>query len=147
MCTDKMSCCGDEVMSLSELFGSNVFNDKVMRERLPKETYKALKQTIEKNVPLMPEVAAVVANAMKDWAIEARCHPLHSLVSAADRLHRREARLLHYPHHRRRGDHGVFRQAADPGRAGCLLLPKRRPAGDLRGPRLYRLGLHLAGLP
>jgi glutamine synthetase len=57
-------------MGLSELFGSNVFNDKVMRERLPKETYKALKQTIQMNVPLKPEVAAVVANAMKDWAIE-----------------------------------------------------------------------------
>lgn len=70
MSNDCMCGCGDEGMSLSELFGSNVFNDKVMRERLPKETYKALKQTIEKNVPLKPEVAAVVANAMKDWAIE-----------------------------------------------------------------------------
>ncbi|MBU0675029.1 MAG: glutamine synthetase III [Proteobacteria bacterium] len=58
------------MMNLTELFGCNVFNDKVMRERLPKETYKALKETIEKNVSLKPEVAAVVANAMKDWAIE-----------------------------------------------------------------------------
>ncbi|NTV14911.1 MAG: glutamine synthetase type III [Desulfobulbaceae bacterium] len=57
-------------MGLTELFGSNVFNDRVMRERLPKETYKALRQTIQMNVPLKPEVAAVVANAMKDWAIE-----------------------------------------------------------------------------
>ena len=65
-----MCGCGDEGMGLTELFGSNVFNDKVMRERLPKETYKALKSTIENNVPLKPEVAAVVANAMKDWAIE-----------------------------------------------------------------------------
>jgi glutamine synthetase len=57
-------------MGLAELFGSNVFNDRVMRERLPKETYKALRQTIQMNVPLKPEVAAIVANAMKDWAIE-----------------------------------------------------------------------------
>lgn len=57
-------------MELTEIFGSNVFNDKVMRERLPKETYRALKETIEKDLPLKPEVAAVVANAMKDWAIE-----------------------------------------------------------------------------
>ncbi|MEW6427832.1 MAG: glutamine synthetase III [Thermodesulfobacteriota bacterium] len=57
-------------MSLAELFGSNVFSDKVMKERLPKETYKALKETINNNAPLKPEVAAVVANAMKDWAIE-----------------------------------------------------------------------------
>jgi len=57
-------------MTLAELFGSNVFSDKVMRERLPKETYKALRKTIENNAPLQPEIAAIVANAMKDWAIE-----------------------------------------------------------------------------
>jgi len=57
-------------MELTELFGSNVFNDKAMKQRLPKETYKALKETIEKDVPLRPDVANVVANAMKDWAIE-----------------------------------------------------------------------------
>ena len=57
-------------MELTEVFGSNVFNDKVMKERLPKQIYKSLKQTIEKDVPLRPDVADVVANAMKDWAIE-----------------------------------------------------------------------------
>jgi glutamine synthetase len=57
-------------MELSELFGSNVFSDKVMRQRLPKETYKTLKATIEKGTPLRPDVADIVANAMKDWAIE-----------------------------------------------------------------------------
>ena len=57
-------------MELTEVFGSNVFNDKVMRERLPKEIYKALKETIERGTPLRPDVADVVANAMKDWALE-----------------------------------------------------------------------------
>ena len=57
-------------MEFAKIFGSNVFNDKVMRERLPKQIYKALKETIEKDVPLQPDVADVVANAMKDWAIE-----------------------------------------------------------------------------
>ena len=57
-------------IAFPELFGSNVFNDKAMRERLPKETYKALKETIDKGTLLKPEIAAVVANAMKDWAIE-----------------------------------------------------------------------------
>ncbi len=57
-------------LEVPELFGTNVFNDKAMKERLPKDTYKALKETIEKALPLKPEVAAVVANAMKDWAIE-----------------------------------------------------------------------------
>ncbi len=55
---------------MAQVFGSNVFSDKTMKERLPKETYKALRKTIEKGAPLTLEVANVVANAMKDWAIE-----------------------------------------------------------------------------
>ncbi|MBM7686102.1 MAG: glutamine synthetase [Epulopiscium sp.] len=55
---------------LTENFGSNVFNDSTMRERLPKETYKALKKTIDEGASLDLKVAEVVANAMKDWAIE-----------------------------------------------------------------------------
>ncbi len=55
---------------ISELFGSMVFNDAVMQERLPKDTYKALKKTIDEGRHLDPQVAAVVAHAMKDWAVE-----------------------------------------------------------------------------
>ena len=53
-----------------ELFGSLVFNDAVMKERLPKETYKALKKTMKDGRSLDRSIADVVANAMKDWAIE-----------------------------------------------------------------------------
>lgn len=53
-----------------ELFGSMVFGDKVMRERLPKDTYKALLSAIKKDEPLDLCVANVVATAMKDWALE-----------------------------------------------------------------------------
>ncbi|MGN0741716.1 MAG: glutamine synthetase III, partial [Candidatus Fimadaptatus sp.] len=53
-----------------ELFGSLVFNDALMRERLPKETYKALRKTMQDGKSLDPTVANVVANAMKEWAIE-----------------------------------------------------------------------------
>ena len=53
-----------------ELFGSMVFGDKVMRERLPKDTYKALCSAIKKDEPLDLAVANVVATAMKDWALE-----------------------------------------------------------------------------
>jgi len=55
---------------ISSLFGSMVFNDAVMKERLPKDTYKALKKNIEEGTNLTLEVANVVATAMKDWAIE-----------------------------------------------------------------------------
>ncbi|MBI4397590.1 MAG: glutamine synthetase III [Candidatus Omnitrophica bacterium] len=58
------------VLDITEVFGSNVFSDKVMKERLPKDTYKALKKVMEQGAPLTLEVANVVANAMKDWAIE-----------------------------------------------------------------------------
>ncbi|MHB8124811.1 MAG: glutamine synthetase III family protein [Desulfitobacteriaceae bacterium] len=53
-----------------DIFGSNVFNDSVMRERLPKNSYKILRKTIDQGLPLDPTVAEVVANAMKDWALE-----------------------------------------------------------------------------
>ena len=53
-----------------ELFGSMVFNDSVMRERLPKDTYKALRRTMALGKHLDPDIAGVVANAMKDWALE-----------------------------------------------------------------------------
>lgn len=52
------------------LFGSMVFNDAVMQERLPKDIYKALKKTIKEGTHLELDVANVVANAMKDWAVE-----------------------------------------------------------------------------
>ena len=56
--------------TVPELFGSMVFNDDVMRARLPKDTYKSLRKTIQQGSPLELDVANVVANAMKDWAIE-----------------------------------------------------------------------------
>lgn len=59
--------------NVPELFGSLVFNDKVMKERLPKNIYKSLQKTIQSGEPLTLEVADVVANAMKDWACENGC--------------------------------------------------------------------------
>lgn len=59
--------------NIPEIFGSMVFNDATMKERLPKATYKALKKTIDLGEPLDLSVANVVANAMKDWAVEKGC--------------------------------------------------------------------------
>ena len=53
-----------------EIFGSLVFNEAVMKDRLPKDVYKALQNTIKNGEPIDLKVANVVANAMKDWAIE-----------------------------------------------------------------------------
>ena len=56
--------------TVMELYGSKVFNEHEMRERLPSSTYKSLKATIEKGQALDLEVANVVASVMKRWAIE-----------------------------------------------------------------------------
>lgn len=56
--------------NVPEIFGSMVFNEDIMRQKLPKDTYKSLKKTIKEGSPLELEVANVVANAMKDWALE-----------------------------------------------------------------------------
>ena len=55
---------------IPEYFGSMVFNDAVMKERLPKEAYRSLKRTMELGKKLDPSAASIIANAMKDWAIE-----------------------------------------------------------------------------
>ncbi len=56
--------------SIPEIYGSLVFNDKIMREKLPKDMYKALKKTIENATHLELDVANSVAVAMKEWALE-----------------------------------------------------------------------------
>ena len=55
---------------ISAVFGSHVFSDQVMRERLPKAVYKSLKATIDKGEPLDTSIADSVAAAMKEWAME-----------------------------------------------------------------------------
>ncbi len=61
------------MVNVPELFGSNVFNDDVMRDKLPKPIYKALKKTIHDGETLDDSVANAVAHAMKEWAIEKGC--------------------------------------------------------------------------
>ncbi|MGN0712928.1 MAG: glutamine synthetase III, partial [Anaerovoracaceae bacterium] len=55
---------------VTEIFGSNVFDDSVMKDRLPKDVYKQVQRTIKDNKKLDAGIADVVANAMKDWAVE-----------------------------------------------------------------------------
>ena len=59
-----------EIVNVAEIFGKNVFNETVMKERLPKSVFKKMKKTIEDGAELDPSIADVVAHAMKDWAIE-----------------------------------------------------------------------------
>lgn len=59
-----------ETVNVAEIFGKNVFNEAIMKERLPKSVFKKLKQTIEDGAELDPSIAEVVAHAMREWAIE-----------------------------------------------------------------------------
>ncbi len=61
---------GKHANVIESLFGQNVFSQHVMKERLPKETFRALRRVLEKGEPLTAEQADVVAQAMKEWAVE-----------------------------------------------------------------------------
>ena len=65
-----MANCSENRKSVPELFGSAVFNDDVMMERLPKDVYRSLRKTIDEGKDLDLTVAHAVATAMKDWAVE-----------------------------------------------------------------------------
>ena len=59
-----------QAVDISSVFGENVFHDEVMKARLPKNIYKSFRNTIDQGAPLDTAIADVMANAMKDWAIE-----------------------------------------------------------------------------
>ena len=90
-----------EYFNVADIFGENVFNDSVMRERLPKKTYQKMKEVISQGRELDPETADVVAHEMKEWAIEKGA--------------------THYTYE-------FFRQGTHQGRTGCFFIPVRRSA-------------------
>ncbi len=65
-----MESCWEKRKTVPELFGSYVFNDDVMQERLPRDVYRSLRKTIDEGTDLDLNVANAVAGAMKDWAVE-----------------------------------------------------------------------------
>ena len=57
-------------MIITKLYGSMVFDDKTMQEWLPKEIYREMKRCISEDLPLDLDTANVIANAMKEWAVD-----------------------------------------------------------------------------
>ena len=116
------------MQTVSDYFGSLVFDDRVMRARLPAKVYKSLKKTIDEGVSLDNQVANAVAEAMRDWAVEHGAthftHWFQPLTGITAEKH--DSFISPSPDGRRH--HGVFRQGAHSGRAGCVQLPVRRPA-------------------
>ena len=86
---------------MTELFGSMVFDESTMKERLPKETFKQLQRTIKLGKSLDINIANVVANAMKDWAIEKGCTHYTHWFQPMTGMDCRKARQFHKPYTRR----------------------------------------------
>ena len=117
--------------TVSDYFGSQVFDDRVMKARLPYNVYTSLKKTIDEGASLNHEIANAVADAMKDWAVEhGATHFTHWFQPLTGITAEKHDSFIS-PVAGRRRHHGVLGQGADPGRAGCLQLPLRRPARDL----------------
>ena len=124
----------------TEAFGSLVFNDEVQQTRLPKPVYHALRRTITHGEPLDVVGGRRRRDGDEGLGGRARRDALHALVPAADRHHRRKARLVSVADRRRQGGRGVLGQGTDQGRARRVELPVRRHALHLRGARLHGVG-------
>ena len=110
-----------ETINIAELFGENVFSDRVMRERLPNAVYRRVKKSMTEGYELERDTADAVAQAMKAWAVEnGATHYTHwfQQLSLRGRFRGpRSARIL-------RKEFGAQRNR-------CLLLPVRRPPRNL----------------
>ena len=121
-------------------FGANVFAEAVQKDRLSRDAFKKLQAAIETGEGLDTELAGRGRRGDEGVGARARRDPLHARLPAADRPHRREARLVLRARRRGRRGRRLLGQGADPGRARRLLVPDRRRPGDVRGPRLHGLG-------
>ena len=68
----------EKFVPVSQYFGEDTFNHRVMKEKLPKDTFKKLMDAINENKMLDAETANVVAHAMKEWALEKGATHLHT---------------------------------------------------------------------
>ena len=106
------------ITDVPELFGNMVFNDAVMKAKLPKDVYLKLKDTIDQGVALDSAIADVVANAMMDWAMEkGATHYSHWFQPMTGITAEKHDSFI--------SDDGFFRKGIDQGRAGCIQLSVR----------------------
>ena len=127
---------------VSDIYGSMVFNEHTMQERLPSATYKSLLRTIKEGEPLDIEVANVVAHAMKEWAIEkGATHYTHWFQPLSGITSEKHDSFLD-PCGDGRAIMSFSGKELIQGEPDASQLPLRRPARHLRGPRLHRVGPH-----
>ena len=111
-----------------ELYGSCVFNDVVMKQRLPDHIYQSLKHTVNEGTSLEPSIADEVAAAMREWAVEnGATHFTHWFQPLTGITAERHDSFLQ-PDSDGKAIFGIFRENAHPRRDGCVQLP----SGGLR---------------
>ena len=132
---------GGDLPKATDAFGSLTFNDEVQQARLPKPVYAALRRTIVEGEPLDPSVADAVGDGDEGLGGRARRDALHALVPAADRHHRREARLASS---RRRADGKAVAEFSGKelikGEPDASSFPSGGMRSHLRGARLHGVG-------
>lgn len=105
----------------------NVFNDSMMRDHLPKHVYEELKKTIERGEMLNSSIADIIANAMKDWAIErGATHYTHWFQPMTGIT--AENMIPFGTSCQRQSHYGIFRQRADQRGIRCIFFPFRGTA-------------------
>ena len=117
--------------NVPDFFGCSVFDDRVMKAKLPSKVYLSLRRTIEEGEKLDISVANAVADAMKDWAAaKGATHYTHWFQPLTGVTAEKHDGFIS-PVAGRRGDHGIFGEGADQGGTGRVLVPIRRTPGDL----------------
>ncbi len=136
-----------EVMNVAEIFGKNVFNETVMRERLPKSVFKKMKKTIEDGAELDPSIADVVAHAMKDWAIErGATHYTHWFQPLTGVTAEKHDSFISAPDAEGKVIMEFSGKELIKGEPDASSFPSGGLRATFRGKRLYRMGLHLSGI-
>ena len=128
--------------NIPELYGSLVFNDKVMRSKLPKDMYKALKKTIENGTHLELDVANSVAVAMKEWAIEnGATHYTHWFQPMTNVTAEKHDSFISPT-----GDGQVIMDFSGKELVKGEPDASSFPSGGLRGKRIYSMGSDITGI-
>lgn len=136
-----------ETINVEAIFGENVFNDSVMKERLPKSVYKKLKQTIEDGSELDPTIADVVAHAMKDWAVDnGATHYTHWFQPLTGVTAEKHDSFIGNFDSQGKVLMDLSGKELIKGETDGSSFPSGGLARDLRGPRIYCLGLHFPGV-
>ena len=131
--------------NVPELFGANVFGLEQMRDRLPESAYQSLRSCMEHGQQLDAQLADLVANEMKEWAIErGATHFTHWFQPMTGSTAEKHDSFVGY-RSRPAGD-VVQWQGADQGRAGREFVPERWSARDLRSAWLHGVGPDVAGV-